>query len=137
MVFTAVLTLPQVAVAQHKPGPLSHTYSIVARDPVTGDIGVAVQSHAFLVGAIVSWGEAGIGVKAISAAGHFVGTQYSVQANLMGSDKVWSAMAMATSLRRATWPTGYSLHWTPRKPRAAIPDDPALRKRLEALLPKH
>jgi len=44
--------------------PLAHTYSIVARDAVTGEMGVAVQSHWFSVGTIVSWGEAGVGVIA-------------------------------------------------------------------------
>lgn len=44
--------------------PLAHTYSIVARDTVTGEMGVAVQSHWFSVGTIVSWGEAGVGVIA-------------------------------------------------------------------------
>jgi uncharacterized Ntn-hydrolase superfamily protein len=44
--------------------PLVSTYSIVARDPVTGEMGVAVQSHWFNVGAIVGWGEAGVGVIA-------------------------------------------------------------------------
>lgn len=41
-----------------------HTYSIVARDPETGALGVAVQSHAFSVGSIVPWAEAGVGVVA-------------------------------------------------------------------------
>ena len=41
-----------------------HTYSIVARDPQTGELGVAVQSHWFSVGSIVTWGEAGVGVVA-------------------------------------------------------------------------
>jgi uncharacterized Ntn-hydrolase superfamily protein len=41
-----------------------HTYSIVARDPATGDLGVAVQSHWFSVGSIVSWAEAGVGAVA-------------------------------------------------------------------------
>ncbi len=44
--------------------PLVSTYSIVARDPETGEMGVAVQSHWFSVGSIVSWGEAGVGVVA-------------------------------------------------------------------------
>ncbi|MGB5531296.1 MAG: DUF1028 domain-containing protein [Ignavibacteriaceae bacterium] len=44
--------------------PLVSTYSIVARDPDTGEMGVAVQSHWFSVGSIVSWGEAGVGVVA-------------------------------------------------------------------------
>jgi uncharacterized Ntn-hydrolase superfamily protein len=44
--------------------PLIATYSIIARDPETGEMGVAVQSHWFSVGSIVSWGEAGVGVVA-------------------------------------------------------------------------
>ncbi len=46
------------------PTPLAHTYSIVARDPVTGDLGVAVQSHYFSVGPVVPWAEAGVGAVA-------------------------------------------------------------------------
>jgi uncharacterized Ntn-hydrolase superfamily protein len=41
-----------------------HTFSIVARDPLTGELGVAVQSHWFSVGAIVPWAEAGVGAVA-------------------------------------------------------------------------
>jgi uncharacterized Ntn-hydrolase superfamily protein len=41
-----------------------HTYSIVARDPTTGELGVAVQSHYFSVGSVVPWAEAGVGVVA-------------------------------------------------------------------------
>ncbi len=44
--------------------PFAHTYSIVARDSATGDMAVAVQSHWFSVGTVVSWGEAGVGVVA-------------------------------------------------------------------------
>ncbi len=40
------------------------TYSIVARDPSTGQLGVAVQSHYFSVGTIVTWAQAGVGVVA-------------------------------------------------------------------------
>jgi len=134
--------------------PLVHTYSIVARDPATGEMGVAVQSHWFSVGSIVTWAEAGVGAiatqslvdpsygpkglelmrqgvpapkalaqlvaadagrngrqvamvdatgavdaytgpGAIAAAGHHVGAQYSVQANMMGKPSVWPAMAKA------------------------------------------
>jgi uncharacterized Ntn-hydrolase superfamily protein len=46
------------------PSPLAHTYSIVARDPATGEMGVAVQSHYFSVGPIVPWAEAGVGAVA-------------------------------------------------------------------------
>ena len=41
-----------------------HTFSIVARDPTTGEMGVAVQSHWFAVGADVTWAEAGVGAIA-------------------------------------------------------------------------
>lgn len=40
------------------------TYSIVARDERTGDLGVAVQSHWFSVGSVVTWAEAGVGAVA-------------------------------------------------------------------------
>jgi uncharacterized Ntn-hydrolase superfamily protein len=131
-----------------------HTFSIVARDSVTGEMGVAVQSHWFAVGPLVPWAEAGIGAiatqsfvdpnygrlglelmragksapetlkallagdeardmrqvamidaegrvaahtggKNIAEAGHTIGSDYSVQANLMLNDKVWPAMARA------------------------------------------
>ncbi|MCA1574082.1 MAG: DUF1028 domain-containing protein [Acidobacteria bacterium] len=131
-----------------------HTYSIVARDPSAGELGVAVQSHWFSIGPIVAWAEAGVGAVAtqsfvdpsygklgldlmragksapdalksltagdegrevrqvamidaqgrvdawtgknnIQAAGHIIGKNHSVQANLMLSDKVWPAMAAA------------------------------------------
>lgn len=48
----------------HGDNPLAHTYSIVAYDSNTGEIGVAVQSHWFSVGTVVCWGEAGVGVVA-------------------------------------------------------------------------
>ena len=44
--------------------PRVHTYSIVARDKATGQLGVAVQSHWFSVGPIVPWAEAGVGAVA-------------------------------------------------------------------------
>ena len=131
---------------------MAHTYSIVARDPATGQMGVAVQSHWFSVGSTVPWAEAGVGVVATQAiaevsygplglqylnngkhpketlqlllnnddgrdvrqvaimdtkgevathtgvncigeAGHVVGNQFSVQANMMLKDTVWQAMA--------------------------------------------
>src|SRR5947207_6077170 len=131
-----------------------HTFSIVARDPATGELGVAVQSHWFSVGPIVPWIEAGVGAvatqsfvdpsygklgldvmragksapdalkaliagdaasdvrqvamidaqgrvaahtgaKDIQAAGHHVGANYSVQANLMLNESIWPAMSRA------------------------------------------
>jgi uncharacterized Ntn-hydrolase superfamily protein len=134
--------------------PLAGTYSILARDPLTGEMGAAVQSHWFSVGSVVIWGEAGLGVVAtqsfvnpsygkrglgsirkgmlpeeiisklisgddgresrqlaildregrgaaytgcgcIPSAGHIVGEDHTVQANLMCNDKIWPAMSDA------------------------------------------
>ncbi len=158
----AVFLLPWVLPAsaqEHASSTVSairpvHTYSIVARDPETGEMGVAVQSHWFSVGSVVTWAEAGVGAvatqslvdptygplgldlmragrtaeqalrglleadphpeirqvamidvhgnvaahtgeKCIPAAGHIVGDNFSVQANLMLNDKVWPAMKEA------------------------------------------
>jgi uncharacterized Ntn-hydrolase superfamily protein len=41
-----------------------HTFSIVARDTKTGEMGVAVQSHWFSVGSVVPWAESGVGAVA-------------------------------------------------------------------------
>jgi len=43
---------------------LAHTFSIVARDSFSGEMGVAVQTHWFAVGTRVSWAEAGVGAIA-------------------------------------------------------------------------
>jgi uncharacterized Ntn-hydrolase superfamily protein len=43
------------------------TYSIVAHDPDSGQLGVAVQSHWFSVGPIVPWAAPGIGAVATQA----------------------------------------------------------------------
>ncbi|MFX1454927.1 MAG: DUF1028 domain-containing protein [Promethearchaeota archaeon] len=134
--------------------PFTNTYSIVARDPKTGEMGVGVQSHYFSVGSIVDWGLSGVGVVAtqsfvnksfglrgldlmkqgkspmealdillsddegknvrqvalldsqgrvathtgtncIKYAGHEIGDNFSVQANMMLNDTVWPAMALA------------------------------------------
>jgi len=56
--------------------PRASTYSIVARDPQTGEIGVAVQSHWFNVGPVVAWGEAGVGVIATQS---FVNTSFGLR----------------------------------------------------------
>jgi uncharacterized Ntn-hydrolase superfamily protein len=43
------------------------TYSIVARDPATGALGVAVQSHWFSVGPLVPWAQPDVGAVATQA----------------------------------------------------------------------
>jgi uncharacterized Ntn-hydrolase superfamily protein len=47
--------------SETKPTRLAHTYSIVAVDKATGEMGAAVQSHWFSVGSIVTWAESGVG----------------------------------------------------------------------------
>ena len=47
-----------------KPVRPAATFSIVARDSQTGELGVGVQSHWFSVGSDVSWAEAGVGAVA-------------------------------------------------------------------------
>lgn len=65
-----------------------HTYSIVARDAVTGALGVAVQSHWFSVGSVVSWAEAGVGAVATQS---FVEVSYGpLGLELMRSGKTAS-----------------------------------------------
>src|SRR5436305_12622970 len=59
--FALLLLLAPAAFAQLRP---VHTFSIVARDAKTGEMGVAVQSHWFAVGQIVPWAEAGVGAVA-------------------------------------------------------------------------
>lgn len=56
----ACLLIPTLLEAQR---PV-HTYSIVARDSATGQLGVAVQSHWFSVGSLVTFAEAGVGAVA-------------------------------------------------------------------------
>jgi len=64
--FVAILLATLVASAAVAESPVRpvHTYSIVARDATTGELGVAVQSHWFSVGSVVSWAEAGVGAVA-------------------------------------------------------------------------
>ncbi|WP_424492397.1 DUF1028 domain-containing protein [Salinimicrobium sp. GXAS 041] len=68
----------------------AHTFSIVARDSITGEMAVGVQSHWFSVGSIVSWGKAGVGVVATQS---FVNPAYG--------PKGLSLMAEGTSASEA------------------------------------
>src|SRR3954462_7902800 len=64
----AVLLLAPLALTAAPDAPLRlrpvHTFSIIARDAATGEMGVAVQSHWFSGGSIVSWAEPGVGAVA-------------------------------------------------------------------------
>ena len=59
IIVTLMFAFPVTAIQ-----PPAHTYSIVARDATTGEMGVAVQSHWFSVGSDVTWAEAGVGAIA-------------------------------------------------------------------------
>jgi uncharacterized Ntn-hydrolase superfamily protein len=59
-----VLIIIAIALPVAATESLVHTFSIVARDAATGEMGVAVQSHWFSVGSIVTWAEAGVGAIA-------------------------------------------------------------------------
>ena len=67
------------------------TYSIVARDPGTGDLGVAVQSRAFASGSGVPWVEPGAGAVATQA---FTERSYG----LLGLDRMRAGEAPADAL---------------------------------------
>ena len=96
MRFLLILSLlsfaPPLSLAQQATAPVGrptgrpvHTYSIVARDPNTGELGVAVQSHWFSVGPIVAWAEAGVGAVATQS---FVDPSYGkLGLDLMRSGK--------------------------------------------------
>jgi len=93
--------LPLVLLALQAPTPTptprppdllkrAHTYSIVAYDSATGDLGVAVQSKFPNVGGIVPWAKAGVGAVATQSLGN---TDYG--------DKGLELMAMGASAPEA------------------------------------
>ena len=75
---SAVILLQSFSLAQFfkKDNAFTHTFSIVARDPKTGEMAVGVQSHWFSVGTAVPWGEAGVGVVATQS---FVNKSYGIK----------------------------------------------------------
>ena len=58
-----LIALCPVLLGGKTPRPV-YTYSIIAIDKETGQLGAAVQSHWFSVGALVPWVEAGVGAVA-------------------------------------------------------------------------
>ena len=69
------------------------TYSIVARDPETGALGVAVQSHYFSVGSVVPWAEAGVGAVATQS---FVEVSYGPRGLDLMRDGTFAPDALRT-----------------------------------------
>jgi uncharacterized Ntn-hydrolase superfamily protein len=70
LALTALLsTTADASVGPYPAEPIA-TFSIVARDPATGDLGVAVQSKFFAVGSVVPWAKAGVGAVATQSFGN-------------------------------------------------------------------
>lgn len=68
------------------------TYSIVARDRETGELGVAVQSHYFQVGPVVPWAAAGVGAVATQS-------QVNVSFGPLGLDYMKAGYSASQALR--------------------------------------
>ena len=67
------------------------TYSIVARDPSSGELGVAVQSHWFGVGGVVAWARAGVGAVAtqsVAEVAHGPNTLERMQSGLTAAEAI-------------------------------------------------
>lgn len=85
------------AAAQHQKDPViqgdafAHTFSIVAKDPQTGEMAVGVQSHWFSVGALVPWGRSGVGVVATQS---FVNPAYGPKGLALMAEGVPAAEAL-------------------------------------------
>jgi uncharacterized Ntn-hydrolase superfamily protein len=73
------------------------TYSIVARDPATGQLGVAVQSHWFSVGSVVTWAQAGVGAIATQATANISYGPRALEAMRAGADATTTLDELLTS----------------------------------------
>ena len=92
IVFLATSLAPAATPSVPTPSMPVATYSIVARDPATGELGVAVQSHWFSVGAIVPWAESGVGAVATQS---FVEPSYGPKGLELMKDKYAARDAMS------------------------------------------
>jgi uncharacterized Ntn-hydrolase superfamily protein len=82
--------------AQDLPRRPAHTYSIVAVDSATGQIGVAVQSHWFSVGSLVAWAEPGVGAVATQS---FIDPSYGPRGLALMRTGMPAPAALAALLR--------------------------------------
>lgn len=99
------------------PPRLQHTYSIIAHDPETGELGIAVQSHWFCVGASVIWAEPGRGVMAVQAEAE--PSYGSAGLNLLGQGLSANA-ALAALLKKGIRPEAQQLGLLDRKGGLAV-----------------
>jgi uncharacterized Ntn-hydrolase superfamily protein len=97
-----ILALPlaaSAAWARHEPA----TFSIVAYDSVTQELGVAVQSKYFSVGRVVPWAEAGVGAVATQAT---VNPSYGIQGLAMLRSGLTPAQILAAmAVNDSLWPS--------------------------------
>src|SRR5712692_6646543 len=101
-----MLLLLALALQHPVPRPLdllkrAHTYSIVAYDSATGDLGIAVQSKFPNVGGIVPWAKAGIGAVATQSLGNTAYGDEGLQLMAMGAT---APEAMRIVMRRDARP---------------------------------
>ncbi len=64
---SVLLQLPIASPDAFADPPHPSTFSIVAADPATGEVGVAVASRFFAVGSVVPYARAGVGAVATQA----------------------------------------------------------------------
>jgi uncharacterized Ntn-hydrolase superfamily protein len=96
LITVGLLAITNIATAQtYGDEPLAHTYSIVAIDEETGEMGVAVQSNWFSVGTLVAWGEAGVGVVATQS---FVNPSFGPRGLSLLQNGLTAEMALAALL---------------------------------------
>lgn len=118
---TMLLTALVATVMAQPPQPSRpvHTYSIVARDPATGELGVAVQSHWFAVGPVVPWAGPGVGAEATQS---FADPRYGRQGlDVMRSGKSAQRRgAVVNFVRVQSWPAPKRVG--PQCGHAAAPD---------------
>lgn len=98
LVFLQFLVIPLSGQKHPDSGDhLAHTFSIVARDPATGEMAVGVQSHWFSVGTIVSWGASGVGVVATQS---FVNPAYGPEGLALMAEGVPAEDALSTLIEK-------------------------------------
>jgi len=79
------------------------TYSIVARDPATGELGVAVQSHWFSVGSVVAWARPGVGAVATQSVAEVAHGPNTLDRLQQGLDAAAAAAAVLATDEQARY----------------------------------
>ncbi len=81
--------------------PFVSTYSIIARDEQTGEMGIAAQSHWFAVGTVVPWVKPGVGIVSVQS---FVRLQYATYGLEMMEDGKHPNEALKTLIKKDPTP---------------------------------